>query len=648
MRTDSNKKLLLILVCLVCLRLSIPAYAEVTLAKLISDGMVIQRNTNVKIFGLADAQEKVTVDFKGKSYSTIADKDGRWSVLLDIASAGGPYTMKVSGENEITVQDIMIGDVWICSGQSNMELPMERVKYRYPDIIAASANPNIRQFYVPRKYDFKQPRHDFDSGVWQQADPEAVLQFTAVGYFFAKSLEEKYDVPIGLINTSLGGSPAEAWMSEEALKKFPEHLAAAMKFRNDSYLNSVAEKDKAAMSAWYAELSDRDAGLKADWYSVDYDSSGWPAMDVPGLWSDQRLGKFVGSVWYRKVIDVPASMTGKAAKLWLGRIVDADDTYLNGVRLGGIGYEWPPRIYDIDSNLLRSGRNVIAVRVVNTNSGRGGFIENKPYLITAGDESIDLSGLWQYKVGTDMRPLAPQTFIRWQPMGLYNAMIAPLLDYPITGVIWYQGESNTSDPQEYFRLFPALISNWRDKWNQGDFPFLYVQLANFMGTQDVPSESNWAMLRQAQLKTLSVVNTAMAVTIDIGEGSDIHPSNKQDVGIRLSLAAEKLAYGRTDVVYSGPIYESMKIEGNRVVLSFEHVGSGLIAKGGPLKYFAIAGADNKYVWANAKIEDDKVVVYSDEVENPVSVRYAWADNPEGANLYNKEGLAASPFQASEK
>jgi len=612
--------------------------------------MVLQRDIDVKVWGWAEAGEEVTINFNGETYKTAADTDGKWYVILPELKAGGPYSMDIDAGNNISLKNILIGDVWVCSGQSNMELPMDRVKYRYPEVIVNSDNPNIRQFDVPRTYDFQQPQGDLKSGRWVSANPKSVLEFTAVGYFFAKELYEEYHVPIGLINASVGGSPAQAWLSEDALKAFPALLKTAEKYKDSNYINQIKEKDKAVSDAWYARVKQLDKGLEKGqkpWFDVNYDASEWATMNVPGYWADHELGNVNGVVWFRKGIDVPASMTGQPAKLSLGRIVDADTTYVNGKNVGSVSYQYPPRIYDVPSKLLKEGKNIIVVRVIN-NSGRGGFVPNKPYQLSAAGQTIDLKGPWQYKLGTTMDPLPGSTFIEWEPLGLYNGMIAPLLNYKIKGVIWYQGESNTANPREYKKLFPALIADWRQKWNQGDFPFLYVQLANFMEAKDKPSESNWAALRNAQLKILAVANTAMAVIIDLGEWNDIHPLNKEDVGKRLVLAARKLAYGDDKVVYSGPIYQSMKVEGNKVILTFTNTGSGLTAKGdGELKYFAIAGTDRKFVWAKAKIEGDNVVVWNDQVPNPVAVRYAWADNPEGANLYNKEGLPASPFKAGQ-
>ena len=643
------KKTGLVLCCFILI-ISQTALCEVKLPLLISDGMILQRGKSAKIWGWADIDEKVTVKFNGKTYSDITSIDGKWEVKLTKLKAGGPYSMEINGTNQITLKNILIGEVWVCSGQSNMDLPMARVRDLYEDVIADSDNPSIRRFFVSKRYDFNTPRKDLESGKWESANPESVLRFTATGYFFAKTLYEKYKVPIGLIHASVGGSPAEAWLSEDALEDFPVHLETAKKFKDSAYIDKIANNDKAVSDAWYSLLQQKDEGMEEGqqhWFDTTYDASDWATMNVPGYWADGPLGQVNGVVWFRKEFDVPASMTGKPARLLLGRVVDSDRTYVNGEFVGSVSYQYPPRKYDVPENLLKAGKNIIVVRAVN-NIGRGGFIPDKPYQLTAGGQTIDLKGPWQYKLGATMEPLQSKTFIEWQPMGLYNGMIAPLLNYTIKGVIWYQGESNAGRPLEYQKLFPALIADWRQKWGQGDFPFLYVQLANYMPAKEQPSESNWAELREAQLKTLSVPKTGMAVIIDVGEWNDIHPLNKEDVGKRLALAAQRVAYGDKKVVYSGPIYKSMKIKGNKVTLSFKNTGGGLIAKGGgDLKYFAIAGADKKFVWAKAKIEGKKVVVWNDKVANPVAVRYAWADNPGGANLYNKEGLPASPFRTDD-
>ena len=629
--------------------LCIPVLGQVKLPRLISDNMVLQRDAKLAVWGWAATGEKVTVRFNGKTYTATTAADSTWTVPLPAMKAGGPYDMEITGSNSIVIKNILLGDVWVCSGQSNMELPMERVKEKYAADIAESTNPAIRQFNVSTTYDFQKSRTDFESGNWQSADPKTVLQFTAVGYFFAKALYEKYKVPIGLIKASVGGSPAEAWLNEEALKAFPQHLETAMKYKRNSYIDSIRNNDKQVRDTWYQTLWQQDKGLHdtKPWYDTGYNVAGWSTMKVPGFWDAQGLKGVNGVVWFRKDIQVPASMTGKPVKLLLGRIVDQDSVFVNGKFAGTTGYQYPPRRYELPARMLQPGKNTIVVRVINS-GGRGGFITDKPYQLIAGEETIDLTGDWQYALGATASPLPSPTFFQYQPTGLFNAMISPLLNVRIKGVIWYQGESNAGRPAEYRTLFPAVINTWREKWKQGNFPFLFVQLANYMATKEQPGESSWAMTREAQLKTLSLPNTGMAVITDIGEWNDIHPLNKADVGKRLALWAQKQAYGDHKVVYSGPLYQSMKIQGNKVVLQFTSTGSGLMAKGNnELKYFAIAGADKKFVWAKATIEGNRVVVWSDQVPAPVAVRYAWADNPEGANLYNKEGLPASSFRTDE-
>lgn len=645
---NSNTKQGALILTLLIL-ISLPLFSQVRLPRLISDGMVLQRDARVKLWGWAAIHEKVTVAFHDSVYHASANDKGEWTIVLSGLRSGGPYAMTVSASNSITIKDIMIGDVWVCSGQSNMELPMKRVSWVYKTEIAKSENPNIRHFAVPQKYDFNTPKSDFESGKWESANPTTVLNFSAVAYFFGAQLYETYHVPIGLINASLGGSPAESWLSEDAIKEFPIHEKEAQRFKDHTVISQVESQDRTRIEAWYGELRRRDEGYKDTlrrWYDPAVNTSDWAVMKVPGFWSNTALGAVNGVVWFRKEIDVPASMVGQQARLILGRIVDADSVFVNGIFVGTTSYQYPPRRYDIPSNVLKEGRNTIVARVI-SNIDKGGFVLDKPYELVCAGQTIDLRGDWHYRLGAQMEPLASQTFIRWKPVGLYNAMISPLLNYSIKGVVWYQGESNAERPLEYRALFPALIRDWRTKWGQGDFPFLFVQLPNFMETKDQPAESNWALLREAQLKTLSLPHTGMAVTIDIGEWNDIHPLNKKDVGRRLALAAQQVAYGDDKVVSSGPIYQSLNIEGNKVVLTFTNAGSGLVAKGDTLKCFAIAGPDKQFVWAKAKIENNTVVVWNEKVPNPVAVRYAWADNPEGANLYNAEGLPASPFRTDE-
>ncbi|ABP65854.1 protein of unknown function DUF303, acetylesterase putative [Caldicellulosiruptor saccharolyticus DSM 8903] len=621
---------------------------------LLSDGMVLQRDKKVKVWGWAEPRETVTVNFLGKSYIAAADDNGKWEVTLQPMQAGGPYSMEIKSQNSvITIKDILIGDVWVCSGQSNMVVPMERVIDIYKEELDDCDIPLIRQFTVPDRYHFKGPKEDLDGGVWEPLNKETVLKFSAVGYFFAKALYKKYNVPIGLIKACVGGTPIEAWMSKDIVYNFLENPEELEKLKDDGYIESVKKEEETKIKAWFDYLDAFDIGLKNQplpFFEENYSPSDWKTVTIPGSWKEMGLDSTIGVVWFRKEIDIPSCMAGKPAKLYLGTIVDSDFTYVNGKLIGSTSYRYPPRKYNIPSGLLKEGKNTIVVRVI-SNDGNGEFVKGKEYKIFTEECKLDLKGKWLCKVGVHAKePLPPQTFWQYKPTGLYNGMIAPLLNYSIKGIIWYQGESNTDRPEGYCKKLCSLVEDWRKKWGDSNLPFLYVQLANFMEAKPQPCESNWAKLREEQRRALlSLDNVGMAVAIDLGEWNDLHPSNKKDVAQRLALLAQKVAYGEKDLVASGPLYKSMKIEGNKIILEFSDVGSGLVAKGGGmLKHFAIAGKDKKFVWANAVIEDDKVVVWHESIQNPVYVRYAWADNPEGANLYNKEGLPASPFTTEDE
>jgi sialate O-acetylesterase len=654
MKTQFNRHLI---VSLILILSPICMLGNVKLPLLVSDGMVLQRDVNLIIWGWASPGEKVKIKFNKKTAGTVTDAEGNWKIVLPPMKAGGPYTMEVKGNNTIIINNILLGDVWFCSGQSNMVLNMERVKEKYPEDIAGADFPEIRNFFIPTASDVTSIHKDLPAGKWVSASPENVPGFGAVTFFFARSIYKEYKVPIGIINSSVGGTPIEAWTSEEGLKEFPQLTSRIEQLKDTSWLNPIIRaSQKKAVSSQESQLNPRsmDKGINGpkSWYDITYVPEGWHKFWLPGYWDDQGVRGLNGVVWFRKEIYVPDSMTGKPAKLFMGRIVDADNVFVNGVLSGSVTYQYPPRRYNLPSGLLIPGKNIIVIRVTN-NAGKGGFVPDKPYWLVMGNDSIDLRGEWLYKVGQVFRPvvpgpeaLTPVISMQNEPTGLYNTMVAPLINYRIKGVLWYQGETNTGKPQEYRKLLPALINNWRNKWQQGNIPFLYVQLPNFMEVQYLPSESKWAEFRFSQLKTLSVENTAMAVTIDAGEWNDIHPLGKKVVGERLALAAQKLAYGNDNIVYSGPIFKSAVRVADSIKIVFDHVGSGLITKGGgDLSSFAVAGADRKFVWAEARIQNNHVVVWSTEIKNPEYIRYAWADNPEGANLYNIEGLPASPFEA---
>ncbi len=623
--------------------------SQIKLPKLISDGMVLQRNEAITVWGWAASNEIISLDFKDKTYATKADNQGNWQFLLPAQKAGGPYEMVFKGRNKIKVQDILFGDVWLCSGQSNMELPMERVKEKYGEAIKNSENSNIRHFLIPDTYNFKGPQTTISSGAWMKATPENTLNFSAVAYFFAKKVNEKQGVPIGLINSALGGSPIEAWLSEETLVQFPYAYNELQKYKDDVFIKDIQNRDKKRSDDWYTLLNSKDEGLLDNkWSNTNIDDSNWKTMEIPGFWANTSMGNTNGVVWFRKEITVPESLINKPVKLFMGRIVDQDFVYVNGELVGTTGYQYPPRRYKIKPGILKPGKNTIAIRVIN-NSGKGGFIFDKPYYMAAGKDSVDLKGQWKYKLGTTMSPLKGPTFIRWKPGGLYNAMIAPLTTFKLKGILWYQGESNTRNPDRYKQTLPALINDWRSKWNQGKLPFLYVQLPNFMKTHPEPRESNWAAFRQAQLETLSVSNTGMAVAIDLGEWNDIHPLNKQSVANRLALLARKLVYGEKQIQAASPMPNKSKFKTDKVIISFKNTGNGLITKNGNvLKGFAISNDNKNFVWANATIENNTVIVWHTNVTNPTSVRYAWDNNPADANLYNNSGLPSTPFEVKKQ
>ena len=607
--------------------------------------MVLQRDSKVKIWGWADPSEKIKVSIDGINYICIADTAGNWNFLLAIHKAGGPFTMIVEGNNRLEIKDILFGDVWLCSGQSNMELPMSRVKPLYENEIKQANNRLIHYFTVPQKYDFKNPENDYLSGSWQSVNPVSILSFSAVAYFFGNALYQKYHVPIGLINASLGGSPIQAWMSEKALINFPDYLNEAKKFRHDDLIREIETADNKRTNEWYAEANKKDAGLIApQWKQAILNDSDWSTMEVPGYWNETPVGNVNGVVWFRKEFSISKKNSGKPAFLNLGRIVDSDSVFINGKFIGTVSYQYPPRWYNVPVNVLTEGKNVIVVRVV-SNSGNGGFVLDKPYKLTVADKIIDLKGIWKMKLGCEMPPLASNTFIRWKPTCLYNAMIAPMLNYNLKAAIWYQGESNIGNPEEYSLLLPAMINDWRSHFGKKNLPFLYAQLPNFMEAKSQPTESNWAILRESQLKTLSVPNTGMAVTIDAGEWNDIHPLNKKVIGDRLAKLAQKIAYNEKNVCASAPQYKSMKIKGNKIELTFTKSQSSLTTVDeNALQNIAIAENNKKFVWAKTEIRDNKIIVWNENIQQPVAVRYAWADNPEGANLIDSEGNFVSPFR----
>lgn len=611
------------------------------LSSIFSDGMVLQRGDKTRIFGTTIKTSKIEVDFLDKKYQTVSNEEGKWSILLNKLEAGGPYEMVIKGEEEIILKDILIGDVWLCSGQSNMELPVERVMELYEDEILSYNNNKIRQFCASQNYVFSNPKDELDEGSWKYLNEENSLEFSAIGYFFAKELYEKYKVPIGIIATAVGGTPIESWISEKDLKRFERFDEIISKCKDQEYVARVQEQDDNRSNKWYEELNLNDKGLINKWSLENFNHSDWNEFVIPGMWKDTCLDKVNGAVWFRKEIFLSSELARSNAKLYLGSIIDSDEAYVNGVLVGKTEHRYPPRIYKINNEILREGRNVITIRVM-SNTGIGGFIRDKQYKLSFENEELDLSGGWKYKIGNIMDFNYDRTFFQFKPIGFYNSIIYPLRKYSIAGVLWYQGESNTSYPNDYEELFETLINKWRENWNDKDLPFLYVQLANYLAPEDSPLLDNWAKIREAQRRILRIKNTGMAVAIDIGEYNDLHPLNKKEVGRRLALLAQDKFYNE-QIISSAPMYTKKDIEDNKIILHFSDSESGLVSIKGDLNNFEISDEYGRFYKANAKIRGNLIEVWSNKVNKPNNVRYAWKNSPNNINLYNREGLPISPF-----
>lgn len=628
-----NKFIGLFLLCCIA-----EAKAAVTLPKIFTTNMILQRDKEVKIWGWADKGESVTVSFNGQKVKARAGKNGEWMTILKPMVYGGPYEMTIAGKKDVIhLKNILIGDVWICSGQSNMEWIIKNTNNAAKEI-AESKYPQIRLFTVEQAMSFL-PQKDIEGGEWLECNSKTIGDFSAVAYFFGRKLNKDLNIPIGLVNSSWGGTNVQTWISWDRMSKEPG-------YENVNFQQLEKEMaDRKVKQQQFRESLANDKGITEKWYDPASATTGWKKIQLPQEWEATEIGNADGVIWFKKEFDLPESMEGKKVVLSLGPIDDDDETYLNGKLIGSMHIWNADRMYPVDAGLLKKGKNTIVIKVTDTGGGGGLYGKDEQLYVEIDGTKISLAGDWSYKtsaVTTDfgINDAGPNSF----PSQLYNAMIAPVIQYAIKGGIWYQGESNAGEAYKYRTLFPEMINDWRNKWGY-EFPFFWVQLANYMKPDSKPVSSDWAELREAQTMTLSLSQTGQAVIIDIGEADDIHPRNKQDVGYRLALAAEKIAYGK-DIVYSGPVFEAMKKEDNKIILNFTNTGSGLMAKDkyGYLRGFAIAGVDQKFTWAKALIEGNKIIVFNETISDPVAVRYAWADNPDDANLYNKEGLPASPFR----
>ena len=617
--------------------------ADVRLPKLISDHLVLQRDQPLPLWGYATPGEQVTIHLNGSSAGTVTtDAAGHWQLTLPAQPAGGPHLLEFQGQNQLQVKDVYFGDVFVASGQSNMELTMARLEEAYPADLQRANYPLIRQFNVPQRYDFKAPQQDVSEGQWLVASPTTIQHFSALAFYFARDLQAHSKAAIGIYNAALGGSPVESWLDESTLKQFPDVYQLAQIYKSDRLIRDIEAADQAKNARWYGDLAKNDAGLhsKTPWYSPNFDDSQWPEFTVPGF----RQDIFTGVWWLRKTIRLTAEQAAAARILRLGSIVDAEEVYVNGSQIGNTTYMYPPRRYPLPQGLLKTGDNLIAVRVTVTNGtqNRSGFIPDKPYWLGTDADKLDLTGVWKMQTSAPAKALPMDAFIRWKPLGLYNAMIAPLQKLPVKAVLWYQGESNVGAYQQYAQRFRAMIHQWRAQWQQPELPFLYVQLANYLPKQPTPQQSSWAGLREAQAAVLTEPNTAMVVAIDTGEWNDIHPVDKRTLGSRMALAARAVVYGEP-IEYRGPVLNSIRHEGTSLQLTFDFAGTGLQLR--PGQAFAIAGKDGRFVWANVQLQDGQIRLSHPQVPAPTQVRYGHADNPD-AVLYNNAGLPASPFSAT--
>lgn len=650
---------------------SCQTHTNLKLPSLIGDNMLLQQKTNTKIWGKANPGSKISVSASWNQIGkTKADKVGKWTVILPTPEAGGPYTITISGKDTtILVKNVLIGEVWFCSGQSNMEMPLagwppNDTIMHSGETIASSAIPEIRLFNV-QKILSGEPL-DSCTGRWEVSSPETVQQFSATAFFFGKKLYSELHVPVGLIESAWGGTPSESWTSSESLEKAGEFISEIKAIKESAPLQNEyqlwlnthkqVEMNSAGNDQW-KDLKFNDENIPLQ----EFSDIEWPVMSLPTQF-EKVIGEFDGAVWFRKMIDIPENMTGKDLVLSLGPIDDMDRTYFNGKLIGSteISGAWQKdRQYDIPESLVKSGSNVIAVRVLDTQGGGGIFgspekmnlsLKSNPKL------SIVLRGDWKYQPVAEFKgnkffiyDIAKNEFqSRKRPVNLgpgtpsvlYNGMVSPVLPYQIKGAIWYQGEANVGRADQYAKIFPAMIQNWREAWGIKDFPFYFVQIAPYVYAGVDSTESGF--LRESQESALKLANTGMAVTLDIATVMNIHPPFKKEVGERLALLTLNNDYGIKNQCI-GPVYKSMTIADRTIKLQFDNTGEGLVLKEGKAKEFEIAGNDGKYVKADAKLLDNEVLISSASIKEPVSVRYCWRNGAE-ATLFNKEGLPARQFR----
>lgn len=628
------------------------ADSPLRLARVFGEGVVLQRGVAVPVWGTSAAGARIQLTFRGQTLRTTADGSGSWNALLAPLAAGGPFTMVVkSGSDSLALREVYVGDVWVASGQSNMEWKLSDAM-NGPRDAAVSRDHMLREFKVPISWSWK-AEDDVAGGSWSPADSAHAGNFSAVAFYFARELRKTAGVPIGILNATWGGSSLAPWLSRRALG-LTDGAWQAVRNTEERFQSSLRDSLRARLG----DLPSVDSGLvdgRAVWAEPSFDDARWANIAVPSAWERVGYAGMDGIAWYRSSFDLSASDAQQSVRISLATIDDADIVWLNGVQIGSTNSYSARRIYSVPSNVLRAGRNVLTVRVVD-GGGDGGIIgaPDQVYAEIAG-EKRRLAATWKFKIATVATSEDGQHTNKI-PGILYNRMVHPLLKFPIKGVIWYQGESNANNDEQaraYANEFKTLISSWRGEWSstQPNFPFLWVQLPNY-GTPEVvpPSSGGWALLRESQAQALTLPNTGQAIAIDIGDAAELHPRNKLDVGRRLALLAQSVAY-KQPVVAQGPTYKAHVVRGTRIEVQFDHIGRGLTAHSTgagadstKVDGFAIAGRDGKFAWADARIVGNVVHVSSEQVRAPVSVRYAWGNSPARATLYNRNGLPAAPFR----
>ena len=605
------------------------------------DNMVLQRGKANNIWGWSEPGNKIQVDIGGKRASAVVGADHRWQVRIKPPASGGPYTVKISGPQTVELKNVLVGDVWLCGGQSNMQVSL-RIVRNAEDEIKAANYPEIRFFSVATHAAYHHT--DIPEGSWKVVSPDTADRVSAVAYYFARKVQQEIHVPIGLIVDAVGGTPAEAWTSAEALhplKDFDVPLAELEKVKaagGPEYGNYVMH--------WYDQY---DVGLKEHWATPDLDDSSWKPVDIPGGFAELGVPETPAIAWFRKEISVPDPVPAGRSLIFLGSIERMDTVYINGTQVGASAWVENPRVYFIPDGVLKPGKNAVAIRVLKTKS-QGGFLGKAEELrISLGDKtSIPLAGKWKGQLSLDARPPHPLPigYQNWpvMPTVLYEGMLAPIAPLSITGALWYQGEENSSRGFQYRKILPVMIADWRKLFAQGDFPFYIVSLPAFQHRSETPTDAEWPETRESQaLTAASVHNSCLAVTIDTGDPDNIHPKDKQPVGERLANCALAKYYGKKKTLYSGPTLASVDRLPSSIRLRFSHTDGGLVVKGEKLKEFSIAGEDHKWYWADARIEGKTIIVSSPSVPNPKEVRYAWQSNP-AATLFNGAGLPAVPFR----